>query len=248
MLTLTLLFLFLIYCAWDTFRRHRPDSKSLAFVLYLTIAPMVLMWLVSQWRPVYLTRALLPSALMLYIALAWLVTRVRLPRLLVVIIAIPWALTILLGLYTHYTWNTFPRPPFDSADQFIASHWQNGDRVVYANKITMLPMVYYNRQLAQAYIRDTPGSGEDTLAYPTQQSLGLIADECAAAAAKASPRVWFVIFSEQIHQQNGQSPELAWFDVHYHRESLQPFNDLLVYLYDQPDALALHRVCQEQSF
>jgi uncharacterized membrane protein len=248
MLTLVLLGVLLIYRVWETIRRHLSESTPLAFVLYLSVVPIALMWLVSQWRPVYLTRALLPSALMLYVVLAWLVTRAQLPRLLIGIIAVPWALTILLGLYTHYTWNTFPRPPFDSADQFIASNWQNGDHVVHANKITMLPMVYYNRGLTQAYIRDIPGSGEDTLAYPTQQSLGLFADECAATAAKASPRVWFVIFSEQVTQQNGQSTELTWFDAHYHRQSMQPFNDLLVYLYDQPDAVAKRGVCQEQSF
>ncbi len=247
MLTLVLLTVFLLYRAWDTFRYHRPDRNPLALLLYLTLVPMLLMWLLSQWRPVYLTRALLPSALMAYIALAWLMTRARLPRPLIGFIAIPWTITILLGLYAHYTWNTFPRPPFDKVDRSIAADWQPGDRIVHANKITMLPMVYYNRQLAQSYIRDIPGSGEDTLAYPTQQALGLLANDCAAAAAKGSPRVWFVIFREQIEQQNGQSTEQVWLDTHYHRESLQPFNDLLVYLYDQPDEVAKHGSCMENS-
>jgi hypothetical protein len=74
-------------------------------------------------------------------------------------------ITAIFGLYFHYTWNTFPRPPFDAADQFISSQQQARDQVVHANKLTMLPMVYYNRTLAQSYVRDTPGlrSSLDTL-------------------------------------------------------------------------------------
>src|SRR5258708_13889318 len=136
MLTLALLTVFLLYRAWDTFRYHRPDRNPLALLLYLTLVPMLLMWLLSQWRPVYLTRALLPSALMAYIALAWLMTRARLPRPLIGFIAIPWTITILLALYARYTWTTFPRPPFDAVDRSLVSGWQAGSRIVPANKIT----------------------------------------------------------------------------------------------------------------
>jgi 4-amino-4-deoxy-L-arabinose transferase-like glycosyltransferase len=241
---LSVLLVFLVYCALKVLRRPNPDRAPLALVLALTAGPIGLMWLVSQWRPVYLTRALLPSGLMFYLALAWLLARARLPRPIRATLAVLWLATAAVGLDAQYTWNTFPRPPFDAADSFIAAHWQPGDRVVHANKITMLPMTYYDRSLPQAYVRDTPGSGEDTLARPTQETLGLLADDCTAAAAKGSARVWFIIFQQQIDQQGGAPPSRDWLDTHYRRVSLDSFNDLLVYLYDQPDEAARKARCE----
>jgi hypothetical protein len=106
-------------------------------------------------------------------------------------------------------------------------------------------MVYYDRYLPQAYVRDVPGSGEDTLARPTQEVLHLLADECVSAAAKGNPRVWFVIFHKQVDEQGGNPPDLQWLDTHYKRQSVQSFNDLLIYQYDQPDELAKQAVCGE---
>ncbi len=244
LLTLVLLLVFLVYRALHTLCRSGPDRAPLAFALWLAAVPLALMWLVSQWRPVYLTRALLPSGLMLYVALAWLLTRARLPGPIVVVIVIPWAATIGLGLYALYTWNTFPRPPFEAADQAIAAQRTDGDQIVHANKLTMLPMVYYDRVLPQSYVRDVPGSGEDTLARPTQEVLNLLADDCVAAAAKGSARIWFVIFQRQIDEMQGHPPDLQWLNTHYHRQNILYFSDLLVYLYDQPDPVARNARCE----
>ncbi len=241
--TLVLLLVMLTYRAQNVFRWRQSDRKSLGFVLTLALLPMALMWLFSQWRPVYLTRALLPSALMFYVTLAWLLTRARLPQPVTWGLIVLWSITAVLGLGTHYTWDTFPRPPFDIADQYVAAHWQAGDRIVHANKITLLSMVYYNRTLTQSYIADAPGSGADTLARPTQQTLGLLADDCPAAASKGSPRIWFVIFEEQKAQQGGVSPEQAWFDAHYQQTSSQNFNDLRVVEYEKPDTAATQATC-----
>jgi mannosyltransferase len=232
--TLSMLLVFLIWRASIILRRHHSERDSLTLTLWLAVGPIALMWLVSQWRPVYLTRALLPSGLMFYVALAWLLTCARLPRVIQGILILPWAATILIGLYTHYTWNTFPRPPFDRADQWLAQRIEAGDQIIHANKLTMLPMFYYNRQLPHTYIRDVPGSGQDTLARPTQETLNLLADDSVEIAAQGSRRIWFVVFRQQIEQSGGSLPELAWLDQHYERVSVQPFNDLMIYLYERP--------------
>lgn len=230
--SLVLILELLLLRAFDAFRRRSRDSAPLAFALYLAIIPVGLMWLVSQWKPVYLTRALLPSALMFYIALGWLMARSRLPRPLFVFIAVMFGLTVVSTLSIYYTWDTFPRPPFEVADIYIAGQWQAGDRIVHANKITALPMIYYNRSLPQSYLRDAPGSPEDTLASATQQTLGLFADDNINNATKGSSRVWFVIFQEQIAQQGGQSPDQDWLNANYQLAEQVAFNDLQIYRYD----------------
>lgn len=217
-------------------RRVQPDRKVLLFVLWLTAAPIGLMWLVSQRQPVYLERSLIPAALMLYLALAWLIMRGGLPR------PIAWALGAVgillagIGLYYQYTWATFPNSPFPAAIEYVREHWQPGDVVVHQNKLSALPMVYYGRDLTQRFIGDLPGSSEDTLALPTQESLQLLADACIQGASRDGQRVWWVIFDFAEKQYTSQGrPELQqsldWLESHFTLVETQTFNDLDVVLY-----------------
>jgi hypothetical protein len=191
---------------------------------------------------------------MFYIALAWLFTRADVPGVIVGVLVAAWAVIIVFSLITHYTWDTFPNPPFDGADQFLAGQVETADVIVHGNKITALPMVYYDRQLAQQYVRDIPGSGSDTLATPTQQALGLLADECVAQAAGGAPRVWYVTFQKleqemddlvQDDPDNIRYDSLRWLRAHYTQNLIRTFNDLNVYLFTSPDAEARQAACYE---
>ena len=232
--------LFLVIQLIVSRRRARANRWSLRLTLWLAAGPPAIMWVVSQVQPVYLERALLPSALMLYLALAWLFVRGGLPRPIAVIVGAVGLVMVGIGLYHQYTWNTFPNSPFRPATMYIQEHWQPGDVVVHQNKLTALPMVYYDREIAQRFIGDLPGSAQDTLAWPTQQALQLLADTCVQSAAGASPRVWWVTFAfagEQYEAAN--RPEFAeaqtWLNDHYTQADTQQFNDLDVTLYTNPD-------------
>ncbi|HVO41488.1 MAG TPA: glycosyltransferase family 39 protein [Aggregatilineales bacterium] len=233
--TLAIVAVFLGWFAIRTLRRPDRDREALAFVLWLVAAPIALMWLFSQWRPVYLNRGLLPCGLMFYIALGWLLTRTRLPNPIRVLIALPVAVTALAGLYEHYTWATFPRPPFAAAVDFLHVPSRPGDRIVHANKITMLPMVYYDRlnhsdPIPARYVDDVAGTGTDTLARPTQEVIHLLADPDLPTAAQGASRLWYVIFDRQLSQGNTPA-DMDWLEGHYQRVSVTSFNDLLIYLY-----------------
>lgn len=219
-------------------RHSRTQRWPLLLVLWLAAAPIALMWLVSQIQPVYLIRALLPSALMLYLALAWLFTRAGLPRPISAIIGLVALALALIGLYHQYTWFAFPNSPFQAAIATIRSEWQDGDVVIHQDKLSALPMIYYERDLPQRYLRDLPGSGDDTLALPTQQALGLLADESVEQAAAGARRVWWVVFdfAERQYAAAGR-PELreavAWLDEHYAETGRWSFNDLVLVRYDE---------------
>lgn len=233
--------LFLTIQAVMYFRRRSrtPDRKPLLFVLWLAFAPIALMWLVSQIQPVYLERSLLPSALMLYLVLGWLFTRAGMPKPIAGVIGAVGLVLVCIGLYYQYTWATFPMSPFDAADTTIRQNWQAGDVIIHQNKLSALPMVYYDRDLAQRFIGDTPGSGEDTLALPTQETLGLLADACVQSAAQSGARVWWVTFdfAEQQYADAGRpdfQQALDWLNTHYTAGEPQQFNDLTVTLYADP--------------
>ena len=234
------LILFLIIQVVLYLRRVRVDRKPLLFVLWLAAFPIALMWLVSQVQPFYLERALLPSALMLYVVLGWLFTRSGLPRPIMGVIAAVGLVMAGIGLYHQYTFATFPNSPFQTAAGYIRDNWQGGDVIVHQNKLSALPTVYYARDLTQRFLGDLPGSSEDTLALPTQQTLGLLADACIQSAGRDAKRIWWVMFDfvEAQYQGSNRLEELRqsldWLDEHYTRSDVQHFNDLELVLYSDP--------------
>lgn len=243
---------------WRRARRMLPRNSTgrvaVGWALWLSLVPMTLMWAASYvLQPVFLPRALLPSALMFYVAMAWLFVRSRVPRPIRVVLAGGWGIIVLFGLITHYWWDTFPNPPFGQATAYLRAHLAQGDVVVHGNKITALPMVYYARDMPQRYVRDIPGSGSDTLALPTQRVLGLLADACVAEAAGGAPRVWYVAFDrleDEMHELILEEPDyirydsLGWLRRHYTQQDMTAFHDLLVYQFIGPDAQAAQAACE----
>jgi hypothetical protein len=237
---LFLVLFLIIQVAMVSRRRLASENWSLRLVLWLAFGPPLLMWLVSQVQAVYLERALLPSALMLYLALGWLFARGRMPRPIAVLVGVVGLALVAIGLFHQYTWDTFPNSPFRPAGEYIRDHWQEGDVVVHQNKLTALPMIYYERDVTQHYISDAPGSPQDTLALPTQESLGLLADACVQMASAGGSRVWWVTFDFAREQYAAADrPDFAqaksWLDQHYSQVETVGFNDLEIVLYTDPD-------------
>lgn len=220
--------------------RRRRDRRPLLFALWLAFVPMALLWLVSQVQPVYIERALLPSALAFYLALAWLFTRSGTPRPVLAVLGVIVLALSGVGLYYHYTWNTFPNSPFQEAAEYVGAEWQAGDVVVHQNKLTALPMRYYDAGLEQRYLRDLPGAGSDTLALATQRTLDFYADECIQTASGGANRLWLVMFVDAPRQYEAAGVTeirdmLAWLETHYTPAGVQTFNDLDVYLFEDGD-------------
>lgn len=217
-------------------RKTETDKYSIYFVMWLFAMPIVLMWLVSQVQPIYLERALLPSALMLYIALGWLFTRGGLPKIIAGVLIVVGLILSVWGLYYQYTWSTFPNSPFEQATDFIADNDGESDVVVHMNKLSALPMIYYDRELTQRYIADVQGSSEDTLALPTQEVLNIMGQACIAQSVADAENVWFVVFERVAKQyevvgRTDLSDTIDWLDEQFTLENLYEFNDLQVYHY-----------------
>jgi len=246
--------------AWHVLR-HRTgawnDRLALIWALWLGFAPMVFLWLASLlFQPMFLPRALLPSAVVIYLALAWLFAQGSMPRVITVLVGTAWMVLILFGLATHYRWDTFPNPPFDRAAAFLRQHAAPGDAVLHGNKITALPLRLYAPGLPQAYVQDIPGSGSDTLAVPTQRAIGWLASRCPSAAAGGAARVWYVAFEQfdaEMAEAGQDDPEArrydsgAWLRAHFIEGETYRFNDLVVTLFTDPDAVARSGVCGDES-
>jgi hypothetical protein len=217
-------------------RDQRSGQSALcSLLLFLAIIPVLLTFAASQIQPVYIVRALLPSALMYYGLIAVVLIAGPMPVPVRWGLLLPSAAIIAASLINHYTYAEFPRPPFDEAAAFLRAHYQPADVIVHSNKLTFFPTHYYDRSLPQEFIADEPGSPSDTLAYPTQQALGLFATPDIETATLGRERVWFVVFRREIDEYRVAGyldhPQRAWLEQHYTLVSVTSFNDLDIYEY-----------------
>jgi hypothetical protein len=213
--------------------------------------PVLLTFLVSQVQPVYVVRAMLPSALMYYVLLAGVLVAGPAPRPVKWGLLLPAGLIVAVSLVNHYQYQQFPRPPFDRVAAYLRSHSQPADAIVHSNKLTFLPTHYYDRSLSQEFIADEPGSPSDTLAYPTQQALGLFATSDIATATLGHERVWFVVFRREIDEYRAAGypdhPQRVWLAEHYTLVSVTAFNDLDVCEYQSGPSPAARRAIRDRQ-
>jgi hypothetical protein len=218
-------------------RQDDPGVRAGLWALYLAFAPPLLLFIVSQWRPLYLERALLPSGAAFCIWLAWALTRPAAPRLVRNLALCLLLAASAIGLLEHITYRGFPYGPYDALAGSIRSRLQPGDVMLHSNKLTFLPSLYYDRQLPQAFLGDPPGSATDTLAPATQAVLGVRAAEIGPATTGVR-RIFFVIFEqsriEYLGAGKGMPPDLGFLYANFSLASEESWDDLQLYLFVPP--------------
>lgn len=220
---------------WRAWRTGHAEVRRAAWLGYLAGAPTLLLWALSQYRPVYLERILLPAGVMFLLWMAWALARAPLPSFMRRMAGGALLAVFALGWYTHLNYQGFPYGPYADLAHSLQSRWQPGDAIVHSNKLSFFPMVVYEPQLPQTYLADPPGSGSDTLARPTQEVLGYPSTADLETATRGAQRVWFVIFrraSEEYRQQGITThPHLAWLKAHYALQAREDWGSLEVYLF-----------------
>ena len=215
--------------------RKDPGAWGIDLSLGLSFIPVLTMFAISQIKAVYIERAVLSSALLYYITVARGMLQSRLPRL-VILSLVPVPLLLVTSLWYQYNYAGFPRSPFRQANAYLREHYEAGDVIVHENKLSFFPSHYYDRTLTQEYVGDIPGSPTDTLALPTQEVLGLLAQTDVQQAVDDSQRVWFVVFQRALDEAaelGTHNPSKAWLDAHYRLTDTTTYRDLLIFLYER---------------
>jgi mannosyltransferase len=203
-------------------------SVLLAFAV---VPPVILFGLSYAIRPVFVARGVILSSLIYYVLLGWLLGRARVRVAATVLMVLTFVLG--LGLVFQYTYNEFPRSPFRTADGYLRTNARADDVIVHDNKLSYFPMHYDDQGLVQAFLADPPDSDNDTLARGSMDAMQTYPTSLDAATLRA-PRVWFIIFQRALDEAAGlgqMHTNLDWMDRHFTRVSLERFNDLNVYLY-----------------
>jgi len=218
-------------------RIKTSTSSRGIWLAYLAFTPPLLLWLVSQYVPVYIERALLPSHAIFCIWLAWTCTETKAPRPIQALMGIFIGIASLLGLYQHLTYKDFPYGPFTEINSTLVSNIESNDLVLHSSKLSYLPSLYFNPALQQGYIIDPPGTSVDTLAPATREVLGLTEYEDISSATANFSRVWFIIYQKSIDEytSNGYSnhPDLEYLDSEFTLRSMEKRDGINIYLYSR---------------
>ena len=233
---LTIAILVLVIGLMQTIRAKYDINKANGlWVLYLSFAPPSLLFLFSQWIPVYIERALLPSGMFFCIWLAWVVQNTKLHPAGRVLTSVMLTATFGVGLYQHVMYQGFPYGPFKELTVYLRENANPNDVILHSNKLSILPAMYFDRNLPQTFIGDPPGGSTDTLAPATQQVLNIEAEADVASAVGDSERVWYIIYQRSIDEyvQAGKTThsDIEYLDSKYILETKTVWNDLLILLY-----------------
>jgi hypothetical protein len=142
-------------------------------------------------------------------------------------------LPALVSLPAQYSFESFPRSPFQVAADDLAVIIKDGDVIIHDNKLSYFPMHFYQPGLPQDFIADPPGSHNDTFAPESQLAMGIFPVADLGSAVGNVKHVWFIVFERAINEYaaSGQQahPQLAWLLERFSMADLRRYNDLLIY-------------------
>ncbi len=217
--------------------RFKNNKKDAIWLLYLAFMPPVLLFLFSQWLPVYLERALLPSGIIFYLWLAWALMNTKVPSPVQIFVAVCLLVAFGMGFFQHLTYRGFPYGQFPLLNSTIEQKLEKGDLIIHSSKLSYLPAYYFNPSLPQGFILDPPNSNVDTLAPATREILRVRDFETIEEAAGKAGRIWFVIYKTSIEEYTSQGyathPHLEYLDENFQLKSVVDMDDLKLYLYER---------------
>ena len=226
-----LIFVFVGLESWLMIRSRGKGTDAGFLTLSLTILPVLLLFCVSQLRPLYIIRGLLPSAVFYLLLISWLLFGGR--KLSTLTLGFSLFLAFTGGYVSHYSYSGFPYAPYGELNAYLRTQVEAEAIVLHSNKLSMLPAYYDDPSLPHRYLQDPTGSRSDTLALPTQEVLGLIAETDPISAVAEAESVYLILFQQELEDYErlgfAQHPALAALERTYLVESPMMWGDLLLY-------------------
>jgi len=151
-------------------------------------------------RPVFLPRSMLTSYYALLIIAACLISN-ELKQFSGIFLSVAFTVSSCLSLFSLYTFNGFPRSPNKKAFEYLSQVNDPKSIIIHDNKLSFFPMEFYNRgKFREVFIRDEPGSSNDTYAVPTQAAIGLSPISDLQHGVSGYSAIYFIVYTETIKE------------------------------------------------
>lgn len=189
---------------------------GLVFALIVFSVPVLVLYSISLFRPMYVERTLIVASFGLYIWLAWTIVRAT-PRTLFRVMG-GLLLAIMVAVLPNYYFNPdVQKPPMREAARTLVAQVQPGDVVVHTSDSSALAFMYYAPQLPNYFLAGDPDYVNETTRGRSGRIAGLEPRELSALVVDHT-RVWLVVALD--HNEEYQRARVQEFDVRYRREEL----------------------------
>lgn len=232
-----LIIAFAMFQNYLAIKNKTPNTNHALWLFYLSFTPPLLLWVISQFVPVYIERALLPAHAIFCIWLAWSLTETKAPKFIQSFVMIMILTCSVIGFYQHLSYKGFPYAEFNEINKSIESRFRDGDVIIHSSKLSYLPTFYFDSMLPQGFIIDPPSSSVDTLAPATREILELTEYIDIEQATINATRVWFIIYQnsidEYILRSETNHPHLEYLNEHLTQVSMETWDGLQIFLYQK---------------
>ncbi len=197
------------------FKVSNLRNPSHLMVSCLVVIPPILLFVASWFmRPIFVPRAFIVSGLLFYVLIGMTLAGREyisdrenadhylrngsnsLSKIGLVVFVIISG----ISLPYQYTYHSFPRSDFSQMMHIAGDGCKENCVVVHDNKLSYFPSLIYDETTPQNFIKDEPGSHNDTLAYNTQQAMDIYAISDIQSAVGDESDIRFVVFSTTLQE------------------------------------------------
>jgi mannosyltransferase len=211
-----------------SFKMMKSHPNILLLDVMALIPPFLLFITSYITRPVFVIRGFIPAQLV-FLGLAGTVTAIDWKKKVGILIAVLVIINSIISLPKLYSFNEFPRSPFRDASAKLNKEIGNGYFVIHDNKLSYFPTSYYLTSPNQVFLKDAPGSANDTFASKSQEAMGIYPMESIESATTGKNKVIFLVFSEAIQEYESKNlthPITFWLKSNYKLTNQEAVGDL----------------------
>ncbi len=210
------------------FTAAQSERAELKFALTVFSVPLLVLYGISLFRPMYVERTLIVASLGLYLWLGWVMTRAQ-PRALFRVTG-GTLITLMVAVLPNYYFNPdVQKPPMREAARALVAQMQSGDVVVHTSDSSALAFMYYAPQLPNYFLAGDPDYTNETTRGRSGRIAGLVPREMSEVIVGRS-RVWLVVALD--HNESYQRARVQQFDVVLERGAHWSMGGIDVLLYE----------------
>jgi len=205
------------------FPGRERDSTGIILLLLVFWAPLLLTFIISQWRAVYLERALMVTVPALYLLLSWGAVRTR-ERYVNLALLLLLALFAINALHNWYFDPYFGKPPFGTAAQFLRDEAGPGAPILHTSDGGFLIFLHYAPDRTHYLLEGDPRP------HLPLETYRLFGGEIISKEELSSRHFWLVVALDNsiAYQQD----TLAWFLNHHQLSETYDWGGITLYQFN----------------